>query len=184
MFFLYLEIFFPLATLTTCFFYLNLIPQRKRQQELNKIKISVILSMDQLQHFKPNDNYLDLSRAILFDANRLISLKDRVAQLNEETQETRRLHRINVVHLRRMNTDISFMRNEITRLESDIKQAMIKKFGMIVNLDELEEEVLRRYVFDLETSAEDEFRLIDKEIARKKVNYDYERKPRNWYFPF
>ncbi|XP_039950900.1 cilia- and flagella-associated protein 44 isoform X1 [Bactrocera tryoni] len=146
-----------------------LVFRRKRQQELNKINISVILSMDQLQHFKTNDTYLDLSRAILFDANRLIALKERVAQLNDETQETRRLHRINVVHLRRMNTDISFMRSEITRLESEIKQEMIKKFGMIINLDELEEEVLRRYVFDLETSAEEEFRLIDKEIARKKL---------------
>lgn len=146
--------------------------QRKRQQELNKINISVILSMDQLQHFKPGDTYLDLSRAILFDANHLVALKDRVSQLNEETQETRRMHRINVVHLRRMNTDINFMRGEITRLESAIKQEMIKKFGTVINLDELEEEVLRRYVFDLETSAEEEFRLIEKEIAKKKVTHE------------
>ncbi|CAD7000651.1 unnamed protein product [Ceratitis capitata] len=146
-----------------------LVFRRKRQQELNKINISVILSMDQLQHFKPGDTYLDLSRAILFDANHLVALKDRVSQLNEETQETRRMHRINVVHLRRMNTDINFMRGEITRLESAIKQEMIKKFGTVINLDELEEEVLRRYVFDLETSAEEEFRLIEKEIAKKKL---------------
>ncbi|XP_054742319.1 cilia- and flagella-associated protein 44 [Anastrepha obliqua] len=143
--------------------------RRKRQQELNKINISVVLSMDQFQHFRLGEDYQDLSRAILFDANRLNALKERVSQLNNETLETRRLHRINVVHLRRMNTDIIFMRSEITRLESASKQEMIKKFGMIVNLDELEEEVLRRYVFDLETSAEEEFRQIEKEIARRKM---------------
>ncbi|XP_067625340.1 cilia- and flagella-associated protein 44 [Eurosta solidaginis] len=146
-----------------------LVFRRKRQQELNKINISVVLSMEQLQHFKDDEDYLDLSRAILFDANRLDSLNDRVAQLNDETLETRRLHRINVVHLRRMNADIAFMRSEITRLEGATKQEMIKKFGVVVNLDELEEEVLRRYVFNLETSAEEEFKLIDKEIKGKKL---------------
>ncbi|XP_034669320.1 cilia- and flagella-associated protein 44 [Drosophila subobscura] len=142
--------------------------RRQRQQEINKVKLSAILRMDQLQHFYEGDDYRDLSKAILFDANMLLDLRRRADKLNEETLATRRWHRINIVHLRRMNTDIKFMRYEITRLEEEIKQAMMKKFGLIIQLDELEEEVLRRYVFDLETTAEQELKALELELLERQ----------------
>ncbi|XP_017043934.1 cilia- and flagella-associated protein 44 [Drosophila ficusphila] len=142
--------------------------RRNRQQEVNKVHISAVLRMDQLQHFYEGDDYRDLSKAILFDADMLVDLRRRADQLSEETQATKRWHRINFIHLRRMNTDIKFMRFEITRLEEEIRQAMMKKFGIIVNLDELEEEVLRRYIFDLETNAEDELSALEKELMEKQ----------------
>lgn len=145
--------------------------QRNRQQEVNKVHISAILRMDQLQHFYDGDDYRDLSKAILFDADMLVDLRRRADQLSEETLATKRWHRINFIHLRRMNTDIKFMRFEITRLEEEIRQAMMKKFGIIVNLDELEEEVLRRYIFDLETNAEDELMALEKELLEKQVHF-------------
>ncbi|XP_046809374.1 cilia- and flagella-associated protein 44 [Lucilia cuprina] len=142
--------------------------RRKRQQELNKVYVSVILHMHQIQHFREGEDYRDLSKAVLFDSTIIMDLQERVDQLNLETLETKRLHRINIVHLRRMNTDIKFMRSEITRLEEEIRQEMMKKFGMVINLDELEEEVLRKYVFELETTAEEELRLLELEMAKKK----------------
>lgn len=144
--------------------------QRKRQQELNKVYVTVILQMHQIQHFREGEDYRDLSKALLFDSTIIMDLQDRVDQLNLETIETKRFHRINIVHLRRMNTDLKFMRSKITSLEAQIKEEMIKKFGMIIKLEELEEEVLRKYVFELETSAEHELRLLEKEIAKKKVH--------------
>uniref|UniRef100_A0A1A9WKF9 Uncharacterized protein n=1 Tax=Glossina brevipalpis TaxID=37001 RepID=A0A1A9WKF9_9MUSC len=143
--------------------------RRKRQQELNKIFVSILLQMHQIQHFREGEDFRDLSKAVLFDSKRLMDLKGRVGKLKSEEIETKRLHRINVVHLRRMNTDISFMRLEITRLESMIKEEMMKKFGLILNLDELEEEVLRKYVFELETTAEEEIRLIEQEMKKRRV---------------
>ncbi|KAH8249465.1 hypothetical protein KR032_009855 [Drosophila birchii] len=142
--------------------------RRNRQQEVNKVNISAIVRMDQLQHFYEGEDYRDLSQAVLFDADMLVDLRRRADQLSEETKATKRWHRINFIHLRRMNTDIKFMRFEITRLEEEIRQAMMKKFGLIVNLDELEEEVLRRYIFELETSAEDELKALQKELAEKE----------------
>ncbi|KAH8410145.1 hypothetical protein KR009_006835, partial [Drosophila setifemur] len=142
--------------------------RRNRQQEVNKVNLSVILRMDQLQHFYEGDDYRDISKAVLFDANMLVDLRRRADQLSEETLATRRWHRINFIHLRRMNTDIKFMRFEITRLEEEIRQAMMKKFGIIVNLDELEEEVLRRYIFDLETDAQEELNALEKEFLEKQ----------------
>ncbi|KAH8333140.1 hypothetical protein KR074_006765, partial [Drosophila pseudoananassae] len=142
--------------------------RRLRQNEINKVKISVVLRMDQIQHFYEGNDYRDLSKAVLFNADMLVELRRRADQLHEETLATKRWHRINFIHLRRMNTDIKFMRFEITRLEEEIRQAMMKKFGIVVNLDELEEEVLRRYIFDLETTAEDELRALEKELAAKE----------------
>ncbi|XP_068141565.1 cilia- and flagella-associated protein 44 [Drosophila tropicalis] len=142
--------------------------RRNRQQEINKVKLNTVVRMDQLQHFKEGDDYRDVSKAILFDADMLVDLRRRADKLSEETLATRRWHRINIVHLRRMNTDIKFMRYEITRLEEEIKQAMTKRFGLIINLDELEEEVLRRYVFELETTAEDELKSLEKELLDKQ----------------
>lgn len=126
--------------------------------------------MHQIQHFREGEDFRDLSKAVLFDSKRLMDLKGRVGTLENEEIETKRLHRINIVHLRRMNTDIAFMRLEITRLESIIKEEMMKKFGLILNLDELEEEVLRKYVFELETTAEEDIRLIEQEMKKRRVS--------------
>ncbi|EDW71227.1 cilia- and flagella-associated protein 44 isoform X2 [Drosophila virilis] len=143
--------------------------RRNRQHEINKVQISTILRMDQLQHFYEGDDYRDVSKAILFDADILIDLRRRAEKLHEETLATRRWHRINFIHLRRMNRDIKFMRFEITRLEEEIKQAMMRRFGLIINLDELEEEVLRRYIFELETTAEEELRALEKELRERQI---------------
>ncbi|KAH8293138.1 hypothetical protein KR044_006149, partial [Drosophila immigrans] len=143
--------------------------QRNRQQEINKVQVSTVLRMDQLQHFHEGHDFRDVSQAILFDADMLVDLRRRAEKLHEETLATKRWHRINFVHLRRMNRDIKFMRFEITRLEEEIKQAQMKRFGLIINLDELEEEVLRRYVFELETTAEEEMRALEKELQERKI---------------
>ncbi|TDG46464.1 hypothetical protein AWZ03_007120 [Drosophila navojoa] len=143
--------------------------RRNRQQEINKVQISTILRMDQLQHFREGEDYRDVSKAILFDADILVELRRRAEKLEEETMSTKRWHRINFIHLRRMTRDIKFMRFEITRLEEEIKQAMMRRFGIIINLDELEEEVLRRYVFELETTAEEEMRALEKELSERQI---------------
>lgn len=133
--------------------------------------MSTILRMDQLQHFREGEDFRDVSNAILFDADMLVNLRRRAEQLADETNATRRWHRINFVHMKRMMRDVKFMRFEITRLEEEIKDAQMKRFGIIINLDELEEEVLRRYVFELETSAEEEMRLLEQELQERRVLY-------------
>lgn len=131
--------------------------------------MSTILRMDQLQHFREGEDFRDVSNAILFDADMLVNLRRRAEQLADETNATRRWHRINFVHMKRMMRDVKFMRFEITRLEEEIKDAQMKRFGLIINLDDLEEEVLRRYIFELETSAEEEMRLLEQELQERRV---------------
>lgn len=137
------------------------------------MQVSTILRMDQLQHFREGEDFRDVSNAILFDADMLVNLRERAEQLAGETQSTEAWHMVNLTHMRRMKRDVKFMRFEITRLEEEIKDAQMKRFGIIINLDELEEEVLRRYVFEMETTAEEEMRLLENEL-KERVVLDYD----------
>lgn len=62
-----------------------------------------------------------------------------------------------------MNTDCKYMEEYICELNRDLRQAMIKKFGMFVNLDELQETILNRFAFMIRSNFED----IKKEYAKK-----------------
>lgn len=125
--------------------------------------------MSQIQHFREDEDYHDISKSVLFDADRLCELKTRASVLEEETIKTQHVYRRNVVHLRRMKVDLKFMALEAKRLETAINEEMLRKFGIIVNLDELEEEVLRKYIFDLETTADEEIKDIIEEMRRRNI---------------
>lgn len=125
--------------------------------------------MSQIQHFREDDDYRDISKAVLFDADRLTELKTRASVLEEETIKTQDVYRRNVVHLHRMKIDLKFMVLESKRLQAEINDEMMRKFGMIIELDELEEEVLRKYIFELETTADQEITDIVEEMRRRNI---------------
>lgn len=62
-----------------------------------------------------------------------------------------------------MNTDCNYMEGYICDLNRDLQQAMVKKFGMSVNLDEFQELLLNRFAFMMRSNFED----IKKEYAKK-----------------
>lgn len=62
-----------------------------------------------------------------------------------------------------MNTDCKYMEEYICELNRDLRQAMVKKFGMSVNLDELQETILNRFAFTIRSNFED----IKQEYAKK-----------------
>lgn len=65
-----------------------------------------------------------------------------------------------------MNVDINHMNNQISKLKADIVDLMLIKFGRKVNIDELEESILKRLVQDLR-------------FALLKFGEDYERELEN-----
>lgn len=66
------------------------------------------------------------------------------------TIEAKRKHRINLIHLAKMKTDIKHMEKQIADLKEATNQAMLKKFGRIINLDEVQETILRRFAFEMQ----------------------------------
>lgn len=72
------------------------------------------------------------------------------------------------------------MAKDIVRLKSEITECMIEKFGRKVNLDEIEQYVLRKNISLMQTVISDFRFMNDKKIALMQVNiffmvslYDY-----------
>lgn len=124
--------------------------RRKKQEMLNDIDTLVILKLDQLQYFKNQEEFEDIENTFLFNHHNVTKLYSRVSQLAIETIEAKRKHRINLIHLAKMKTDIKHMEKQIADLKEATNQAMLKKFGRIINLDEVQETILRRFAFEMQ----------------------------------
>ncbi|XP_053674678.1 cilia- and flagella-associated protein 44 [Anopheles nili] len=149
--------------------------RREKQRRLNEIDTLVIVKMDQMQYFRTETEFHDVENSLLFNRQALLKLYSRVDQLAAETLETKRKHRVNVVHLARMKTDIKFMRQQLISLKEEITKMMMKKFGRVIDLDELEETILRQYTFemranlnDVKKSYEERSRELKKLYAKKQ----------------
>lgn len=135
---------------------------------LNKVESVVILKLDQMQYMKEGEDINDIRNTLLFDRGNVTKLYERVGELENDTLETKRFHKINIIHLQRMNTDIKCMKQQIAELEASIKETIIRKFGMEIDMDKLEKSTLRQYIFDLKTSLTDERKEIDKQIDKQR----------------
>lgn len=124
--------------------------RQKKQKMLNEVDTIVCLKMDQMQYFKTQREFEDIASTLLFNNHNLLRLYSRVGRLALETIEAKRKHRINVVHLAKMKTDIKFMEKQIVDLRDETNQAMLKKFGRVIDLNEVEETILRRFAFEMQ----------------------------------
>lgn len=129
--------------------------QRIKQNLLNNVETLVVLKMNQLQYFRNPEEFADIENTLLFNNESVTKLYARVGQLAQETMEVERRHKINVMHLARMKTDIKFMDQNIIELKEEIHNTMLKKFGREVDLDELEETVLRRFAYEMRANIDE-----------------------------
>ncbi|XP_055386246.1 cilia- and flagella-associated protein 44 [Condylostylus longicornis] len=142
--------------------------RRQKQALLNKISTVVIVQMDQLQYLKEKENINNIPKTLLFSSDNVFQLYSRVGQLDLETLETKRIHRINIIHLTRMTTDCKYMNRQIHLLQEKIQQAMFRKFGCQLDVNQLEEETLRRFIFQLQTTLDEERKVIMGHVEEKK----------------
>ncbi len=126
-----------------------------KQKALNNVDTLVMLKMDQMQYFKNQEEFEEIDLTLLFNSSNLSKLYARVGQLALETIEVKRKHRINVIHLAKMKTDIKHMEKQISDLKDETNQAILKKFGRMINLDDLEETILRRFTYDMRANIMD-----------------------------
>uniref|UniRef100_A0AAG5DEX7 Uncharacterized protein n=1 Tax=Anopheles atroparvus TaxID=41427 RepID=A0AAG5DEX7_ANOAO len=149
--------------------------RREKQRRLNDIDTLVIVKMDQMQYFRIETEFHDVEHSLLFNREALLKLYARVEQLAAETLETKRRHRVNVVHLARMKTDIKYMRQQLVALREQIGQTMVKKFGRVIDLDELEETILRQYTFEMRANLDDVKKNYDERTRELKKLYSKKR---------
>lgn len=124
-----------------------------KQTTLNEIDTMVILKMSQMQYYVNRAQFSDIDNTILFDNESIANLYARVADLEVETMRAREQHRVNVTHLSRMKTDCRRMDALLAELSERYEIEMMTKFGMKVDLDELEEGVLKRMVYDIRANT-------------------------------
>ncbi|XP_035917499.1 cilia- and flagella-associated protein 44 isoform X1 [Anopheles stephensi] len=145
--------------------------RREKQRRLNDIDTLIIVRMDQMQYFRTETEFHDVENSLLFNREALLKLYARVEQLAAETLETKRKHRVNVVHLARMKTDIKFMRQQLVSLKEEISETMMKKFGRVIDLDELEETILRQYTFEMRANLDDVKKSYEERARELKKMY-------------
>lgn len=136
---------------------------RAKQKTLNEIDTLVLLKMSQMQYFENADQFVDIDQTILVNNTIINSLYGRVAEIELETSCARQKHRANVVHLSRMKTDCKYMTKQIIELREQYDIEMMKKFGMMVVMDELEEGVLRHMVYHMRANTQ----MMQKEYNKK-----------------
>lgn len=64
-----------------------------------------------------------------------------------------------------MKTDIKFMQGNIMQLQDKTTDSIINKFGMLIDLDELEESILKRFLYDIRANITD----MNKHFEEKKL---------------
>lgn len=76
------------------------------------------------------------------------------------------------VHLNQIKSTCSKMNCEISMLRNEIDDKMVKKFGMKIDFDEMEQNLLTRLLAKQQTNC-DAAKHRDREIRRLKVLYMY-----------
>lgn len=123
--------------------------QRQKQLKLNDIDTLGYLKMNQMQYFRNLQDMADIKFTLLFDNKSIHAIYAQVGILARETMEIERKHRINVLHVGKMKTDIKFMNNQIIELKRECVEVVYRKFGRMLTLDDLEETVLRRMCYEM-----------------------------------
>ncbi|KAL3267246.1 hypothetical protein HHI36_011379 [Cryptolaemus montrouzieri] len=164
--------------------------QREKQEKLNEVECTVMLNMDQMQHFKKANETCSVSECLVFSKTTLTKLYRRVGELQAETLKLKSRHIVNVRHLARMKADLKYMHTEILVLKQQIVDLILLKFGKVSRVDvidehlekktfgddivnELMEALLRKMVHELRLS------LVDVKSLYKDELHLWERKLEN-----
>lgn len=67
------------------------------------------------------------------------------------------------MHLARLKSDCHFMNGQILELKDKTDSKLMKKFGAVVDLDEMEESILKKYLLNVQGNVE----AIDSEYHAK-----------------
>ncbi|KAK0161075.1 hypothetical protein PV327_009592 [Microctonus hyperodae] len=145
---------------------------QEKQRKLNQIEATVILNLDQMQHSIDNDSLAKIQDCVVFNKGELSRLHTRVGQLQQETTDQIIQHKKTQMHLSRMEMDCKYMEGDINRMNKEINEVMLDKFGRQISLEDLYEAVLRRLVIDVKSDMKNIANFYDKEIHCIKKKSD------------
>ncbi|KAJ8984433.1 hypothetical protein NQ317_012496 [Molorchus minor] len=118
--------------------------QKEKQRKMNQVLCTVLLKIDQIYGFNPGTS--DISDYLVFGKTTLSNLYKRVGILQRETYEQKSKHDTYLKHLMRMHKDMVYMKQRIRQLERDQVELMQQKFGSVIDLNEVEEAMIKKIV--------------------------------------
>ncbi|XP_056639556.1 cilia- and flagella-associated protein 44 isoform X1 [Diorhabda sublineata] len=116
--------------------------QREKQRLLNQVRCTVVLNLDQIHDYNPETD--EISDYLVFSKSTLSDLYKRVGGLEAENLDQKAKYETYLKHLTRMKKDLRYMRLKIKNLLQTIQQMMCEKFGKIVDINELELAIIRK----------------------------------------
>ncbi|KAI4492234.1 hypothetical protein M0802_009924 [Mischocyttarus mexicanus] len=144
----------------------------EKQKKLNDIDVTIVLKLNQLQHFINSYNVSSIRESIIFDKTILSHLHDRVGELQQETFDLYAKQKTNKVHLYRMKIDCKHMRNEMKNLKNEIKDEMKKKFGQTISLTTMYETVLQRMIYNIKSDLTEMMKSYEEQLKCIKEKYN------------
>ncbi|RZF35303.1 hypothetical protein LSTR_LSTR013714 [Laodelphax striatellus] len=120
--------------------------QRQKQRKVNEVETIVVLKSDQLLNYKKCEEMGSIGNAVLMPMENLKKLNDRVGELENETKAEQLKHEQYKTHLQRMRVDVKAMEAQIEELKKKIKNEKMIKFGAEINIDRLEDSVLKEMI--------------------------------------
>ncbi|XP_053983869.1 cilia- and flagella-associated protein 44 [Hylaeus volcanicus] len=125
----------------------------ENQRKLNNIDVTVVLRIHQLQHISDSGTITAIEDSVIFNKKELSNLYARVGILQRETCNLEEERKKSEAHLKRIKLDLKYMETQNKKLETEIKEKMIEKFGRKVSLISLFETVLQRLIYDTKTGV-------------------------------
>ncbi|XP_076637400.1 cilia- and flagella-associated protein 44 isoform X1 [Colletes latitarsis] len=140
----------------------------ENQRKLNDINVTVVAKIHQLQHISNSGCIADIQNCVIFNKKELSNLYARIGILQKETYDLEENRKKNETHLQRIKFDLKYMRTQNKKLEIEIKELMIQKFGRKTSLISLYETVLQRLIYDTKTNIRKVMKNFTNEIKNVK----------------
>ncbi|XP_041088697.1 cilia- and flagella-associated protein 44 isoform X2 [Polyodon spathula] len=136
--------------------------QREKQQRLNELNVVVPLRLHQIEFVSNGTVPGDLSSALVFTNQALVSLQQRIQELQLEKSEQRHLYKLARQQHVQLIRDRRDMEAKIQMLEGKCMQLMLTKFGKVVDLEALKTVSMNKNLEELKVKA----RINEEEFSR------------------
>ncbi|XP_050529600.1 cilia- and flagella-associated protein 44 isoform X1 [Daktulosphaira vitifoliae] len=137
----------------------------EKKLKLNDVETTIILNKNQMNEAKV------LSKSVLLYGNIMQNITTRVSTLEKERKDVKESYKKLILHSKRLRIDLHHMEENYKKYQIAIKDVMMKKFKMLINLDNMEMTVIKYMITKAKYNASDLKEQFNKEIDILKEQF-------------
>uniref|UniRef100_T1J7Z3 Cilia- and flagella-associated protein 44 n=1 Tax=Strigamia maritima TaxID=126957 RepID=T1J7Z3_STRMM len=123
--------------------------QREKQSRLNELYTLAPIKLNQIQYVVNGTLPADLNPCLVFPANKLKQLEDRIRELQQERIIQRKNQKKSKLHHSKLVKECKLMDEKIALLQTKCHELMLEKFGCVVDLDNIESYAVSKAVEEM-----------------------------------